>query len=511
MTAGHVDVLIVGAGLSGVGAAYRLKTQTPGKTYTLLEARDVIGGTWDLFRYPGVRSDSDMFTLSYPFHPWTGPDSIADGPSILAYIRETAAAYGIDRHIRFGHRVVRASWSSPDSRWTVKAESGPDRRPVTYTCSFLYICSGYYSYAGGHVVDFPGQDRFQGRIVHPQQWPDDLDHRDRTIVVIGSGATAVTLLPALAKRAAHVTMLQRSPGYIVSMPRRDAVADRLRAMLPEKAAYRVVRGKNVVLSTLMYHLCRRWPERMAKVMRAGVARRLPGTVPLDPHFVPRYKPWDQRVCLVPDADLFDALSDGRAGVVTGEIDTFTEDGVRLRSGEELRADIIVTATGLEMVAFGQISLVVDGAAVDPGRMLVYKGMMFSGVPNLAWCVGYTNASWTLRSDLISRYVCRLLDHMDRHGYAKCLPYADPADPSLVSSRPIVDLTSGYVRRAAGIMPKQGARRPWFLRQNYLRDLVVTRLGRVDDEAMRFSRAGGDDARHVAARSRASGSTPPSGA
>jgi monooxygenase len=497
VTVKHVDVLVVGAGLSGIGAAYRLQTQTPGRTYEVLEARDVIGGTWDLFRYPGVRSDSDMFTLGYPFRPWRDPKAIADGPSILRYIRETATAYGIDRRIRFGHRVVRASWSSADALWTVDVEAGPQRQATTYTCSFLYLCTGYYSYDAGYAVDFPGSADFLGRIVHPQQWPEDLDYRGKRVVVIGSGATAVTLVPAMADEAAHVTMLQRSPSYVVARPARDELADRIRALLPERVAHRVVRGKNVVLSTIMYQYFRRWPDKAAALLRAGVAAQLGDTVPVDPHFVPRYKPWDQRLCLVPEGDLFTALRKGDASIVTDVVETFTPDGIRLASGEELPADIIVTATGLQMVSFGQVELTVDGRRVRPNESLVYKGMMFSGVPNLAWCVGYINNSWTLRADLTAQYVCRLLNHMRRNHVTTCVPEVSAAGVDRGRPRPLLDLTSGYVSRVADVLPRQGARQPWRMRQNYLLDLAAMRLGRVDDHTMRFGRAGQDVVRAAA--------------
>jgi monooxygenase len=478
----HVDVLIVGAGLSGVGAACRLQERLPGKSYAVLEARDTIGGTWDLFRYPGIRSDSDMFTLGYPFRPWKDPKAIADGPSILAYVRETAAAYGVERHIRFGHRVVSASWSSADARWTVSTAHG-----ATFTCRFLYLCSGYYDYAGGHVVDFPGRDEFAGEIVHPQQWPGELDYDGKQVVVIGSGATAVTLVPAMAPRAARVTMLQRSPSYIVARPGRDALADRVRALLPENLAHRVVRGKNVVLGTLFFQLMRRLPDRASLALRKRVAAQLPASIPVDPHFVPDYNPWDQRLCLVPDADLFRALRSGKADIVTDRISRFTASGIELASGRVLPADVIVTATGLKLVAFGGITLSVDGHEVEPGEQRAYKGMMFGGIPNLAWCVGYTNNSWTLRADLTSQYVCRLLEHMDRRGFVSCTP--DAADAASAGrTRPIVDLASGYIKRAAAGLPKQGERRPWMMRQNYLLDLADMRFNRLEDGVMRFGRA-----------------------
>jgi cation diffusion facilitator CzcD-associated flavoprotein CzcO len=484
MTPTHVDVLVVGAGISGIGAGYRLQTRTPRKSYMILEARDTIGGTWDLFRYPGIRSDSDMFTLSYPFRPWHGRDSIAGGTSIAAYVRAAARDYGVDRRIRFGHRVVAASWSSTDALWTVDAEH--DGETVTFTCSFLYLCSGYYSYANGHLVDFPGQDDFPGPIIHPQHWPADLDYRDKRIVVIGSGATAVTLVPALAEQAAHVTMLQRSPSYVVARPSTaDKLTERIRKYLPSGVAHHVVRGRNVVLSTLFYQMFRRLPQRSATMLRDAVAAQVQGAIDVDPHFTPRYKPWDQRLCLVPDGDLFRAIREHRADVVTDRVDTFTDKGIRLASGEELAADIIVTATGLKLVAFGDIDLTVDGTPVHPPETTVYKGMMLSGVPNLAWCVGYTNNSWTLRADLVAQYVCRLLNHMDRHHHAVCVPMEPTPDATGDGHKPLLDLTAGYVQRAAGQLPQQGTRPPWLLRQNYLLDLAAMRLGRIDDNVMRF--------------------------
>ncbi len=481
MAAEHVDVLVVGAGMSGIGAGYRLQTRSPGKTYAILEAREAIGGTWDLFRYPGVRSDSDMFTFGYAFRPWPEPKSISDGASILTYIRDTAALHGIDRHIRFGHRVVSASWSSAESLWTVEVARGAEE--VTFTCSFLFLCSGYYSYAGGHVVDFPGLADFRGPVVHPQEWPRDLDYAGKRVVVIGSGATAVTLVPAMAERAAHVTMLQRSPSYIVSRPAKDAIADRIRSLLPGRIAHRVIRTKNVVLSIATFQLLRRWPRQASRMIRDGIAEQLPESIPVDPHFTPTYKPWDQRLCLIPGGDLFEAMRRDRASVATGTIETFTEKGIRLTSGDELEADVVVTATGLTMVVLGGIGLTVDGVPVDTSQVVTYKGMMFSGVPNLAWCVGYTNNAWTLRADITTRHVCRLLNHMDRHRFTHCVPR------SVAASRvPILDLSSGYVQRAAAVLPKQGDRWPWRLRQNYLLDLAAMRLGRVDDDGIRFARA-----------------------
>ncbi len=484
-TSDHVDVLIVGAGLSGVGAACHLRRDCPDKTYAVLEARDAIGGTWDLFRYPGIRSDSDMFTLGYSFKPWTDPKAIADGPSIREYVRETAREYGVTEHIRFQHRVVRADWDSRTARWTVHAHRGDTGEDVTLTCSFLHTCSGYYRYDEGHTPDFPGVERFTGRVVHPQHWPEDLDHTGARVVVIGSGATAVTLVPALAERAAHVTMLQRSPTYVLSLPSRDALAGALRRVLPDRAVYPVVRWKNVLLATANYQLSRRAPNLVRRLLRRAARGRLPAGYDVDRHFSPRYDPWDQRLCVVPDGDLFTAIRRGRAAVVTGTLATFTETGLRLDSGEELAADVVVTATGLNLLALGGATLTVDGEPVDLAGTVAYKGMMLSGVPNFAMTIGYTNASWTLKADLVAGYVCRLLTHLDRTGAQVVTPVPPPDG----ERRPLIDLTAGYVLRSLGTLPRQGARAPWRLHQNYPRDVLLMRYGRLTDEGVRFSRAG----------------------
>lgn len=480
----ELDVIIVGAGLSGIGAAYRLKTECPARRFAIFEARDTIGGTWELFRYPGIRSDSDMYTLGYPFHPWKGAKAIADGPSILSYIRETSTKFGIDPHIRFQHRIVAARWSSADSRWTLDVEVGEQRRVQTFRCAFLYLCAGYYRYDAAHVPAFRDLEQFRGPIVHPQWWPADLDYTGKRVVVIGSGATAVTLVPALAERAAHVTMLQRSPTYYASRPERDLLADAIRAVLPARLAHGLVRGKNVVLGMAFYQFCRRFPAVAARYLVGEVAKLLPADYPVERHFVPRYNPWDQRLCLVPDADLFQAISAGRVSIVTDTIDAFTDTAIRLASGESLAADIVVMATGLELVPWGGIQLTVDEQVIEPRSALVYKGLMLSNVPNLAWCVGYTNASWTLRSDLSSRSVCRVLNFMERHGYDQVVPHPRPGD---VGRRPLLDLTSGYIQRKADAMPKQGTRPPWYLRQNYVLDALTTLFGRIDDPSLLFSR------------------------
>jgi len=481
----HVDVLIVGAGLSGIGAASHLRSRSPGKSFAILEARDAIGGTWDLFRYPGIRSDSDMFTLGYGFRPWEEAKAIADGPSIRSYIRDTARDNDIERHIRFNHRVVRADWSSADQRWTVEAERTDTGETVRFTSSFLFGCTGYYRYDEGYTPHFEGTERFKGEMVHPQHWPEDLDYSGKRVVIIGSGATAVTLVPAMAERAAHVTMLQRSPSYVVSLPGSDPIADFLRSKLPAKVAYPIVRWKNVMLATLFFRASRRWPKFMKALIRKGVERRLPAGYDVDKHFQPRYNPWDQRVCLVPDDDLFQAIREGSASVVTDRIETFTEKGLKLESGEELEADIIVTATGLNLLMIGGMKIAVDGRELDLAKAVTYKGMMFCGVPNMAYTLGYTNASWTLKGDLVAQYVCRLLNHMDAHGYSAATPRHPDAS---VAIEPLLDFNSGYVLRSIDNLPKQGSRAPWKLHQNYPRDVLLMRHGAIEDEALEFSRA-----------------------
>jgi monooxygenase len=477
----YEDVIIVGAGLSGIGAACHLQTHSPGKRFLILEGRERMGGTWDLFRYPGVRSDSDMYTLGYSFRPWTQGKAIADGPAILDYIRDTAHAYGVDRKIRYGQQLRSAHWSTEDACWTLEIAQAHGGT-VRMRCNFLFMCAGYYDYAQGYRPEFPGEESYAGRIVHPQHWSPDVDTAGKRVVVIGSGATAVTLVPSIAANAAHVTMLQRSPTYIVARPASDAIANRLRRHLPAMAAYRLTRWKNVALSMFFYRLSRRRPEMVKRQIVAGVRHALGPDYDVATHFTPSYKPWDQRLCLVPDGDLFDALKSGRASIVTDQIERFTETGLLLKSGARLDADLIVTATGLNLEVLGGIRLTVDGAAVDLSRTMNYKGMMFSDVPNLASAFGYTNASWTLKSDLTARYVCRLLNHMDRTGMRQCTPRK--SDPGMAEV-PALDFTSGYVQRGIGRFPRQGAKAPWKLYQNYLRDLVMLRFGRVEDGEMRF--------------------------
>jgi monooxygenase len=483
----HVDVLIVGAGLSGIGAACHLRRSCPERTFAILESRGAIGGTWDLFRYPGVRSDSDMFTLGYRFRPWTDPKAIADGGSIRRYVRDTAREYDVAREVRFHHRVVAASWDGGTARWTVRAHRADDSgavEDVELTCAFLFVCAGYYRYDQGYAPTFEGQDDFRGTVVHPQHWPDDLDWTGRRVVVIGSGATAVTLVPAMAERAEHVTMVQRSPSYVLSLPSRDPLADALRRRLPQRVAYPIVRWKNVLLATATFQLSRRAPAFTAKLLRRGAVNRLPAGYDVDTHFAPKYRPWDQRMCFVPDGDLFAALSGGRASVVTGAIDRFTAGGVRLASGEELPADVIVTATGLNLLPMGGMRITVDGTEVDPADTVAYKGMMLSGVPNFAFTIGYTNASWTLKGDLVAGYVCRLLNRLKARDLQVCTPVAPDSD----DLSPLIDLRSGYVLRSLDKLPRQGPAAPWRLYQNYARDVLLMRYGSLSDAGMRFSRA-----------------------
>ncbi|HET6952729.1 MAG TPA: NAD(P)/FAD-dependent oxidoreductase [Acidimicrobiales bacterium] len=479
----HLDVLVVGAGLSGIGAGHYLQAECPWASYAILEARDAIGGTWDLFRYPGIRSDSDMFTLGYSFRPWDDDHAIADGPSILRYIRETAAEEGIDRHIRFHHRIVRADWSTGEGRWHVVAERTDTGETVELTCGFLFSCSGYYRYDHGYEPEFAGADDFRGTIVHPQFWPEDLDYAGKRIVVIGSGATAVTLVPSLAPTAGHVTMLQRSPSYITALPAKDPLANLARRSLPAAVSGPLVRWYKALTTQAFFQVSQRFPETMKRVLRQGVRRQLPEGYDVDTHFAPSYNPWDQRLCLVPNGDLFRSIRAGDASVVTDHIERFTENGVLLASGTELPADIIVTATGLELLFLGGIALSVDGRPVDVPNTLAYKGMMLEGVPNLAMAVGYVNASWTLKCDLTCRYVVRLLNHLRERGLRQCTPVN--SDPTVTPS-PLLGLTSGYVQRSQHTFPKQGSRFPWRVHQSYLRDYQALRLRGVEDDAMQFS-------------------------
>ena len=479
----HLDVVIVGAGISGVSAAWHLQERCPTKSYVILEKRENMGGTWDLFRYPGLRSDSDMYTLGFRFRPWTGRQAIADGKSILDYIKDTAATYGIDKHIRFNHKVIGADWSSVEHRWTLDIDTGDAKEAIS--CSFLFLCSGYYNYEQGYSPKFPGSEDFTGPIIHPQHWPEDLDYADKSIIVIGSGSTSVTLVPALADSGAeHVTMLQRSPTYIISQPNQDPIAAKLNRWLPENTAYTMIRWKNVVLQVALYQACRRWPQPLRKILMGLVKRQLPKGYDVEKHFGPHYNPWDQRLCVVPDGDLFRTIRHGKTEVVTDSIERFTTTGIKLTSGRELPADIIVTATGLDLQLFGGATGTIDGQEVDLTQTMAYKGMMLSGLPNMAYTVGYTNIGWTLKADLVSEFVCRLLNYMDAHGYDTVVPEHPGPD---VDERPFMEFTPSYVLRKLDELPKQGSRKPWRLNQNYLLDVRLIRHGKVADEGLRFAK------------------------
>ena len=477
----HFDVLIIGAGLSGIGAAYHVQHDCPGKSYAILEGRAAMGGTWDLFRYPGIRSDSDMYTLGFSFHPWKDPQAIADGPAILEYIHDTAATFGIDQHIRYHHKVVHANWSSADNHWILDIAPHADVPYARMTCDFLFTCCGYYNYEQGHAPTFPSSDDFQGKIIHPQHWDTELDYTDQRIVVIGSGATAVTLVPELAKKAASVTMLQRSPTYIVNLPREDGVANALKRILPRQWAHHLIRWKNILFSLGFYKACRAWPRVMRRLIQKGIRKEVGNTVDMQ-HFDPRYNPWDQRLCMVPDGDLFESLKSGQAEIVTDTIERFTPTGIALTSGQHLDADLIVTATGLQIQLLGGMQLALDGEPVDLAQTHSYKGVLFSGIPNFAVAIGYTNASWTLKCDLNASFVTRVLRQMDRTGAQTVTPEFDPGQ---FATEPLLDFDAGYIKRAQHILPKQGSAAPWKVYQNYLRDLWALRWASVRDRYLRY--------------------------
>jgi cation diffusion facilitator CzcD-associated flavoprotein CzcO len=485
MSSEDLDVLVVGAGISGIGAGYRLQEECPDKTYAILEGREAIGGTWDLFRFPGIRSDSDMFTLCYPFRPWSGSQMIVDGPSIRDYVEATAREYGIDRRIRFNRRVVRAAWSSSEGRWTVGVQRGDTGQIEEMTCRFLFTCTGYFRYDEGYTPEFPGIERFAGEVVHPQFWTDEVDHRGKRVVVIGSGATAVTVVPALAERAAHVTMLQRSPSYVFPFPASDPVVGAIGRLLPSRLAYSIVRWRNVKIQTLIWSVSKRWPGLMRRLLRKLAERRLPASYDVDTHFNPRYDPWDERMCIAADGDLFETITAGRVAVVTDRIDTFTETGVRLASGRELEADLVVTATGLNLQPLGGIELSVDGSEVGLPATLAFRGAMISDVPNLAFAFGYINQSWTLGADLTAQYVCRLLNYMDKHGYQRCTPRPVTR---VDGSTPFIELSSGYVRRGGDLFPRQGSTDPWYRPPHYPHNHRTMMRAPVGDPALEFARA-----------------------
>lgn len=478
----HLDVLIIGAGLSGVGAAYHLMQQCPGKSFAVLEGRSALGGTWDLFRYPGIRSDSDMYTLGYNFKPWSDPQAIADGPSIRSYIEQTARENGIDRKIRYQHKVLKADWCTDSATWTLEVQRGDEPEPLRLSCQHLLMCTGYYRYEAGYTPEFPGREQYKGELIHPQLWPENFDYTGKKVVVIGSGATAVTLVPAMTDKARHVTMLQRSPSYVINLPKEDVVSNVLRRYLPEKWVYRLARGRNVALQMVFFYLSKAFPDQVRKAL-LGKARRQLGQGFDMRHFSPSYKPWDERVCAVPDGDLFKVLRQGKASVVTDHIDTFTEIGIRLKSGQMLEADVIITATGLDLVLFGGMQVAVDGKPFDAAQSMGYRGIMLRDLPNAAVVLGYTNASWTLKADLSSEYFCRLINHMDAISMRQCTPCNTTGE---VKTAPFLNLNSGYIQRVADKLPSQGDRAPWKLYQNYALDLVLLRFGKVEDGYLVFS-------------------------
>lgn len=479
----HVDVLIVGAGISGISAAYYLQKECPTKSVAILERRDAIGGTWDLFRYPGIRSDSDMYTLGFAFKPWEEAKAIADGPSILKYVRETARENGIDKKINFGCRVVAAHWSSEEALWTVEVERTQTGETEFWTCNFFSVCAGYYNYDNGYTPSFPGREQFNGKFIHPQHWPEDLDYAGKRVVVIGSGATAVTIVPEMAKKAAHVTMLQRSPSYVMSHPSQDWIANGLRKILPAKLCYGLIRWRNIILQLAFFKLSRGRPKAMKKKLIEASRAELPEGFPVEKHLTPAYNPWEQRLCIVPDGDLFKVISDGDASIVTDHIETFTADGLTLKSGETLDADIIVSATGLDLQVLGGADLYVDDRKIEPGDLMTYRGMLYSDVPNMSVTFGYTNASWTLKADLTSEFLCRLINHMDDIGAVAATPRVKDNE---VEKEPFLDFSSGYFQRAEDRLPKQGSKKPWRLNQNYALDILALRYSKLDDGILEFT-------------------------
>ncbi|MCW5907864.1 MAG: NAD(P)/FAD-dependent oxidoreductase [Chitinophagales bacterium] len=481
MPSPEFDVIVVGAGLSGIGAAYHLMHDCPNKTFTVLESRDTMGGTWDLFRYPGIRSDSDMFTLGFPFSPWENPKAIADGPAILQYIKDTAAKFGIDKKIQYNHKVTDANWSDEEKMWTLTIAPNQNVSATTLKCKFLMMCSGYYDYENGYLPQFEGYNDFKGRIVHPQKWTEDIDYTNKKVIVIGSGATAVTLVPEMSKKAAHVIMLQRTPTYIMTLPGTDKVAGLVQKVLPAKAAYKVVRWKNILLGIGFYSAARKWPKAVRKLLQKGAKKEV-GEKYNEADFNPPYNPWDQRLCLVPDADLFKSIKEGKAEIVTDHIERFTEKGILLKSGKELEADLIVTATGLKVQLLGGMKVRINGVEGNSAETHAYRGVMLSDVPNFAFTVGYTNASWTLKCDLSQRFVMKVLNYMDKHNYSVCVPRFDS---SKFKSEPLLDFNAGYVLRALDKIPKQGSAHPWKVHQNYIKDLMSLEWSGVDDTYLEY--------------------------
>ncbi len=477
-----LDVVIIGAGLSGIGAAVHLKKNCPNKSFAILEARTASGGTWDLFRYPGIRSDSDMYTFGYKFKPWTNPKSIADGKDICDYIRETATEYNIDDKIRYQHKFISADWSSRQALWSLVVEEGATGNMVTIQAKFIISGSGYYRYEKGLTPDFSDSDTFSGEIIHPQLWPEDFDYSGKEVVVIGSGATAVTLVPAMAKIANHVTMLQRSPTYVASVPEKDPMIDSLRKVFSEKIVYSITRTRNVLLGMAFFQVSQRYPEKVRSFLSKQIKKELGDDVDMT-HFTPKYNPWDQRLCAVPDGDMFKAIREGHASIVTDHIERFTKKGILLKSGKELPADIIVTATGLDVQILGGAQLSLDGIPIDVSKKHYYKGAMLEDLPNFAMIFGYTNSSWTLKADMISEYVCKVINYMDKEGYAQATPRVNK---KIEHSLPFLNLSSSYVQRVMDQVPRQGDRKPWLLYQNYFQDYRAFKFKRINDNTLVFS-------------------------
>ena len=486
MSCEHRDIIIVGAGLTGIGAACHLSDKCPDRSYLVLESRQSSGGTWDLFRYPGIRSDSDMHTLGYSFKPWQSAKAIADGPSILRYVRETAAENAIDQHIRYGHCLLSASWCSQQSLWTLDIRQADSDNVVQMSCNFLYMCAGYYSYDKPHDPKFPGIDQFNGQVIHPQFWPDDLDYQDKQVVIVGSGATAMTLLPSMADKAKNITMLQRSPTYVISRPSVDWLANGLKRLLPVTWAYRLTRLKNTLYQEWLFKLARRSPQFIKALLLFNVRRRLGKSYDVDRHFTPDYNPWDQRLCLVPDGDLFDAINSGKAAIVTEQIKCFNQSGIELTSGQHLPADIVVSATGLELQVMGGVTFTVDGQAVDFSSQITYKGLMVSGVPNMVSIFGYINASWTLRADLAAEWVCRALNHMTSTQTSKVVPQVPDSLKNMPTKDWIADFPAGYLKRTMHLQPRQGNQEPWVNSQDFRKERALFKQPLATDDALHFS-------------------------
>lgn len=478
----HVDVLIIGAGLSGIGAACHLTRNCPSKSYAIIERRQAMGGTWDLFRYPGIRSDSDMFTLGYSFKPWTEPRVLADGPSIKKYIEEAAEEYNVNRNIHFGLKALDASWDTDTATWTVTTLNEETGKKKTFTANFVIGCTGYYNYDEGFTPDFPGLENFKGQVIHPQHWPENLNYEDKKVVVIGSGATAITLVPSMADKAAHVTMLQRSPTYIASIPSVDPMLLTMRKVMPEKLVYSLGRARNVGLQRMIYKICRQRPDTMKRLLLTAIKRRMGAGFDMK-HFTPKYNPWDQRLCVVPDSDLFKAIKNGQASIATDTIDTFVDKGIKLSSGEVLEADIVITATGLKLQMLGGMTIHIDGKKTEAYDTMSYKGIMLQGLPNMGMVFGYTNSSWTLKADLANEYYCRLINYMDQNGWKQCTPRDHEG---VMTEKDFLGLESGYVKRVAHELPKQGSKDPWNVVNNYFVDLPRLRFSKVDDGFMEFS-------------------------